>query len=72
MRGKTIVALAIAVALGGCGGPDILKAEPPGGAMTKGDSVLVDDGRCPKGQLSKVMAPATLTSSRTYACVAKP
>ena len=72
MAGKAIVVLALVAALGGCGGPDILKAEPPGGAMSKGDSVLVDDGRCPKGQLSKVTAPATLTSSRSYACVAKP
>lgn len=34
----------------------VLKHEPPGGAMRGGEVVLVDDGKCPKGQIKKVTA----------------
>ncbi len=56
----------------GCGGPALLKAEPPPGELDNGKAVLVDDGQCPKGQVHRVVGPASLTSSRTYSCVAKP
>jgi hypothetical protein len=65
----TIVALALC--LSGCG-PDMLTSEPGAGYIANGDSVLVNDGRCPAGQVSKVTGPANLTSERTYACVPKP
>ena len=58
--------------LPGCGGPRILTAAPGGGGLDPGQSVLVDDGRCPAGQLSRVTGAASLTASRTYSCVAKP
>ena len=32
----------------------LLKREPPMGALREGQSVLVDDGKCPKGQLRLV------------------
>ena len=56
----------------GCGGPTLLSTPPGGGGLAPGDSVLVDDGKCPTGQVSKVTGAATLTASRQYACVPKP
>ena len=32
----------------------MLKAEPPEGALRKGEHVLVDDGSCPVGQIKEV------------------
>ena len=53
-------------------GTDILTSEPGGGYLGNGQSVLVDDKRCPAGQVDKVTGPKTLTASRTYSCVPKP
>ena len=50
----------------------MLTSEPGAGYIANGDSVLVNDGRCPAGQVSKVTGPVNLTSGRTYACVPKP
>ena len=66
-----LLALTLLPALAGCGA-DILSREPTGGSLDAGQSALVDDGRCPAGQVSRVTGPATLTSSRIYACVHKP
>ena len=63
-------ALIVLLGLAGCGS-DIPTVEPGGGYLGAGESVLVDDGRCPAGQLSKVTGPASLTAQRTYACVPK-
>ena len=63
--------LACLLCLSACGS-DMLTKEPGGGYIGKGDSVLVDDGRCPAGQVSKVTGPANLTAQRSYACVPKP
>ena len=71
-----IVRLAVLVAglglLCGCGGSNMLKTEPLPGELGNSKVVLVDDGQCPKGQVHRVVGPASLTSSRTYSCVAKP
>jgi hypothetical protein len=61
----------LAFALAGCG-TDVLSSEPGPGYLGNGDSVLVDDGKCPAGQVDKVTGPASLTSNRTYTCVKKP
>ena len=50
----------------------MLTHEPGGGYLGNKQSVLVDDGRCPAGQVSKVTGAASLTAERTYACVPKP
>ena len=34
---------------------EILKREPPMGALKEGQVVLVDDGSCPKGQIKRVV-----------------
>lgn len=65
-------AFACLLSLCACGGSGLLTTEPGGGYLASGESVLVDDGRCPAGQVSKVTGPVSLTASRTYACVAKP
>ena len=58
--------------LAGCGGSDLPLKEPTGGLLDPGQSVLVNDGRCPAGQVSKVTAPTSLTGTRTYSCVKAP
>ena len=65
------VALALLLCVSACSSPMLTK-EPGGGYIANGESVLVDDGRCPAGQVSRVTGPASLTAQRTYACVAKP
>ncbi len=64
--------LSLLLCLSACGGSDMLTKEPGGGYLANGESVLVDDGRCPAGQVSKVTGPVNLTAERTYACVPKP
>jgi hypothetical protein len=34
---------------------EILKKEPPMGQLREGQTVLVDDGTCPQGQIKKVI-----------------
>ncbi|WP_158742865.1 DUF6719 family protein [Acidisphaera sp. L21] len=72
MTTRTVLLLAMTTLLSGCGGPTILATVPGGGGLAPGQSVLVDDGRCPTGQLSKVTGAKSLTGSRTFTCVAKP
>ena len=60
----------------------IVKHEPPiGTGMRSGESVLVDDGKCPKGQLLKVTAGVSYGgrnqasgagTGRTRECVPRP
>lgn len=71
MRRVTAV-LCVVAGLAGCGGPDLLKTEPGPGYIGPGESVLVDNGQCPAGQVQKITGPQTLTASRTYACVKRP
>ncbi len=68
---QRVATLALLLCLSACG-RDMLTKEPGGGYLAKGESVLVDDGRCPAGQVSRVTGPASLTAQRTYACVTKP
>ena len=72
MMPRTVLLLAALGMLAGCGGPTILSAAPGGGGLGPGESVLVDDGKCPAGQVNKVTGAASLTASRSYACVPKP
>ena len=62
---------ALLLCLAGCGS-DMPTKEPGPGYIANGESVLVNDGRCPAGQVSKITGPKTLTAERTYACVPKP
>ena len=66
-----LAALTCLLALSACGS-DMLTSEPGAGYIGNGQSVLVDDGRCPAGQVSKITGPVNLTAQRTYACVKKP
>ena len=64
-------ALFCLLCLAGCGS-SMRTSEPGPGYLANGESVLVDDGRCPAGQVSRVTGPASLTGTRSYACVPKP
>jgi len=59
---------------------EILKREPPAGQLPAGVTVLVDDGRCPKGQIKEVTGGGNMGSgsyrsggtqgaSRTRRCI---
>ena len=59
------------------GGSDILSAEPASGTLRAGQVILVNDGRCPIGQVSQITGGDNLvgragTIPRTRACVVKP
>lgn len=57
--------------------PEMPTAEPRPGTLRAGETVLVDDGRCPRGQVSQVTGGDNLgghhgTAPRTRTCVARP
>ena len=55
MRAPVFVAVAAAVLIASeANAQPILKREPPRGSLRPNDIVLVDDGRCPKGQIKRV------------------
>ena len=52
-----LVSLAFTAALSAIASPalaEVLKREPPMGQLREGQTVLVDDGSCPAGQVKKV------------------
>ena len=56
---------------------EVLKKEPPMGALREGQVVLVDDGSCPAGQIKEVIGGnhvavgGTKHLVRTYKCIPK-
>jgi hypothetical protein len=56
---------------------EILKREPPMGALREGQVVLVDDGSCPSGQIKRVVGGnhvkvgGTKQIVRTHSCVGR-
>ncbi len=48
--------LSLMLALTACAASEtVLAREPPAGQMRSGQVLLVDDGRCPSGQISRVV-----------------
>jgi hypothetical protein len=53
----------------------VLKQEPPMGQLQEGQTVLVDDGSCPKGQIKEVIGGnhvkvgGTKHIERTHRCI---
>ena len=65
------------------GAQQIQRSEPPPGQLKPGETVFVDDGRCPQGQVREVtgaprqttrdsLASATTAPTRIRRCVARP
>jgi len=56
----------------------ILKQEPPMGALKEGQRVLVDDGKCPMGQIREVTGGNHVKVGgrdrieRTWRCISRP
>ena len=56
----------------------ILKQEPPMGGLREGQTVLVDDGTCPKGEIKLVtggnhkQVGGTKDIRRTTSCIPRP
>jgi hypothetical protein len=72
------VALVFAVALSAIANPalaEVLKREPPMGQLREGQTVLVDDGSCPAGQIKEVVGGnhvkvgGTKHIVRTHRCI---
>lgn len=55
-----------------CARAEVLKQDPPKGALAKGQTVLVDDGSCPQGQIKEVTAANNRSGGRTHRCVPRP
>jgi Family of unknown function (DUF6719) len=53
----------------------VLKQEPPMGQLREGETVLVDDGTCPKGQIKQVVGGNHVKAGgfkhivRTHKCI---
>lgn len=57
-REPLLIALVFAAALSAIASPalaEVLKREPPMGQLREGQTVLVDDGSCPAGQIKEVI-----------------
>jgi Family of unknown function (DUF6719) len=51
---SAVLAIAVMVGLAVSARAEILKREPAMGSLKPGQTVLVDDGTCPKGQVKEV------------------
>ena len=82
MSNRRIVAFAaicaVAVAMvAGQARAEVLKKEPPMGALREGQVVLVDDGSCPSGQIKEVTGGNHVAAGgfkhivRTRRCIAR-
>ena len=73
MRSAAVIVFAIALtAAGAAAAQTVMKSEPPGGALKRGTTILVDDGSCPRGQIKEVTAGASQghgSTPRTRRCV---
>lgn len=71
----TAIALAALLLASAATAQTVMKQEPPLGALKQGQIVLVDDGKCPKGQIRQVVggdhveAGGTKRIRRTSSCV---
>ena len=80
MRGLALTAaiLVTIVLFGASAGAQVLKQEPPMGSIRAGETVLVDNGKCPKGQVmavtggNHVKAGGKSNVVRTRTCVKAP
>ena len=77
----TVASLSAAGALATSVVAATLSAEPPPGGLRAGESVLVDDGSCPSGQIKQVTGGGNISLSsgekrsggtRTRRCVKRP
>ena len=78
---STVASLFAAGALATSAVAATLGAEPPPGSLRAGESVLVDDGSCPRGQIKQVTGGGNISLSsgekrsggtRTRRCVKRP
>lgn len=56
MKTRThILVVCTAIFFAGAAQAQVLKREPPRGALKEGQRTLVDDGTCPKGQIKELI-----------------
>jgi hypothetical protein len=72
---RFLIVLVAFAAMATAANAEILKSEPPMGALKEGQVVLVDDGSCPKGQIKRVVGGNHVNAGgnkrivRTHSCV---
>jgi hypothetical protein len=76
---RALVAIGVATALmAGVADAQMLKQEPAMGGLREGQTVMVDDGTCPKGQIKLVtggnhkQVGGTKDIRRTTSCIPRP
>ena len=74
IRPAVYLAIYAAALSGAAFAQEVLKKEPPSGAIKQGQIVLIDDGTCPAGQIKEVRGgkgegPGSV--KRTRRCVAR-
>jgi hypothetical protein len=76
---RALIAVAVATALmGSAANAQILKQEPAMGGLREGQTVMVDDGTCPKGEIKLVtggnhkQVGGTKDIRRTTSCIPRP
>jgi hypothetical protein len=68
----------VLIAGGSASAVEMLKKEPPDGALKSGQRVLVDDGSCPRGKVKEVIGGSNLRdgsgrgSKRRRHCIDRP
>jgi hypothetical protein len=67
-KSRMLQTLAFGLILGAVSGTptlaqNVLKTDPPNGALSTGTSVLVDDGSCPKGQIKKLTRVGSMSNA---------
>jgi hypothetical protein len=82
MRSVLMMAATMGMLTGPALAQQILRAEPPPGKLATGEVILVDDGRCPAGQVREVtgirqrtrdsLASADPSATRSRRCVQRP
>lgn len=63
MRLKIAASVLTLTAFPAMAAPEILKREPPAGSLPAGVTVLVDDGKCPRGQIKEVTGGGNMGGS---------
>ena len=77
MRALLVIGFATALTVSAASA-QILKEEPPMGGLREGQTVMVDDGTCPKGQIKLVtggnhkQVGGTKDIRRTTSCIPRP
>jgi hypothetical protein len=81
LRSGVLVSVSFLTSIGYAEAATMLRAEPPKGKLPVGETVYVDNGRCPHGKVLEVTGGGnhslrtgnvTAGAKRSYRCVVRP